>query len=148
MIEPSDLAKARAQLRSDEDEVLYAYQDHKGFWTIGIGILIDKARGGGLTPFESAWLIEHRMKGYVEELTAAYPWFEGLNGPRQSALLNMRHQLGARGLAGFKRMLEAVRDERWATAKIEALDSKWAREDSPGRAKRVATQLETGEWQY
>ena len=30
------------QLKRDEGEILHAYQDHLGFWTIGIGILIDK----------------------------------------------------------------------------------------------------------
>lgn len=135
------------QLRRDENEVLTVYQDSKGFWTIGIGILVDKRRGGGLLPEESQWIIENRVKLAVAEMTADYPWFAQLNEPRQAALINMRHQLGRDGLAAFKKMLAALRDQRWPVAESEALDSKWAREDSPSRARRVARQLATGEWQ-
>lgn len=39
--------KLTAQLRRDEGEKLYAYQDTLGYWTIGIGRLIDRRRGGG-----------------------------------------------------------------------------------------------------
>ncbi len=41
------------QLRRDEGEVLHAYQDSLGYWTIGIGVLIDKRKGGGITKAES-----------------------------------------------------------------------------------------------
>lgn len=139
--------KLLAQLRRDEGEVLSAYKDHLGFWTIGIGILIDKRKGGGLRPEESEWLTGNRIDLLDAELRANYSWFSGLNEARQAALLNMRYQLGQDGLANFKRMLAAVRDERWYEAETEALDSKWAREDTPTRAKRVARQIATGEWQ-
>ena len=41
------LTKTVEQLRRNEGEVLHAYQDHLGFWTIGVGRLIDKRKGGG-----------------------------------------------------------------------------------------------------
>lgn len=136
------------QLRLDEAEVLYAYRDHLGFLTISVGILIDKRRGGGLRPEESAFILGNRIDLMDVELRATYSWYEGLADPRKAALLNMRHQLGKEGLARFQRMLGCLRDEKWAEAETHALDSKWAREDSPDRARRVARQLMTGEYQY
>lgn len=140
--------KLLGQLRHDEGEILHAYKDHLGFLTIGIGILIDKRRGGGLTPYESAWLASNRIAGIERELSDDYPWFQSLSDPRKAALINMRYQLGRGGLAQFKRMLGCLRDEHWDEAETHALDSKWAREDTPERAKRVARQLKTSAWEY
>lgn len=135
-----------SQLRRDEGEVLHAYQDHLGYWTIGVGILIDERKGGGLTAEESAWLLRRRLDAKRAELSAALPWFKYLDEVRQAALLNMAYQLGVEGLLGFRKMLAAVRDMRWAEAESHALDSDWAKQ-TPERAKRVARQLATGEWQ-
>lgn len=33
-------------LTSDEGRVPHAYQDHLGYWTIGVGHLIDRRKGG------------------------------------------------------------------------------------------------------
>lgn len=138
---------AREQIKRDEGREPCAYQDQYGYWTIGDGILVDKRRGGGLLAEEMDFILDNRLRIYGEELLADYPWFSKLNEPRQAALLNMRHQLGRAGLAGFRKMLDALRDERWYVAQTEALDSKWAKQDTPKRAIRVAAQLATGEWQ-
>jgi lysozyme len=136
------------QIRNDEGEKLHVYKDHLGYWTIGVGILVDERRGGGLTSYESAWLANSRLEAIQTELAAEYPFYASLNEPRKAALVNMRYQLGRKGLAGFKRVLECLRDERWHEAETHALDSKWAKQDTPDRAKRVARQLRTGEWEY
>lgn len=135
------------QLRRDEGEVLHAYPDHLGYLTIGVGVLIDKRKGGGITAEESAMLLGNRIKSKEAELRKALPWFDRLDRVRQAALLNMAYQLGAAGVMGFYSMLAALRDERWADAEQHALDSKWAKEQAPARAKRVARQLASGEWQ-
>lgn len=138
---------AREQIQRDEGRVATAYKDHLGYLTIGDGILIDQRRGGGLRPEEMDFITDNRLKLYAKELVTDYPWYARLNEPRQAAMLNMRHQLGQAGLANFKKMLAALRDERWAEAEYQALDSKWAKEDTPARAKRVARQLATGNWE-
>lgn len=135
------------QLRRDEGEVLHAYPDSMGYLTIGVGVLIDSRRGGGITAEESTLLLGNRLKTKETELRAALPWFDKLDRVRQAALLNMAYQLGVAGLKGFPKMLDALRDGRWAEAEFQALDSKWAKEQTPARARRVAYQLATGEWQ-
>lgn len=135
------------QLRRDEGEVLTAYADHLGYLTIGVGVLIDKRKGGGITAEESAYLLSNRIKAKEAELRTALPWFAQLDSVRQAALLNMAYQLGVEGLKGFPKMLAALRDGRWAEAEYQALDSVWAKQQTPARAKRVARQLASGEWQ-
>ncbi len=135
------------QLRRDEGEVLHAYQDSLGFWTIGVGVLIDQRKGGGITADESAMLLSNRVEAMRQQLRSKLPWLDGLDSIRQAALLNMAYQLGVNGVMGFPRMLEALRDERWATAEAEGLDSAWAKSQTPPRARRVMRQIATGEWQ-
>jgi hypothetical protein len=62
------LSELTAQLRRDEGEVLHAYSDHLGFTTIGVGRLIDKRRGGGITKEESKYLLENDIDRKLRDL--------------------------------------------------------------------------------
>lgn len=138
--------KLTEQLRRDEGEVLSAYKDHLGYLTIGIGRLIDKRKGGGITSEEAAYLLSNDIDRVEREVSAKLPWYEKLNEARKGALLNMAFQMGVPGLLGFTRSLASIRDERWADAEYQLLQSTWAIQ-TPDRAKRVAHQIATGEWQ-
>jgi len=61
-------------------------------------------------------------------------------------LVNMAFQLGVVGLLQFKDTLTNVREGNYSGAAAAMLLSKW-REQTPDRAKRLATQMETGVWQ-
>lgn len=139
-------ARLTQQLRRDEGEVLHAYADHLGFLTIGIGRLIDERRGGGISPEESAYLLGNDIDRIDAEVRAALHWFEHLGPARQGALLNMAFQMGVQGMLGFEQTLAAIRDQRFAHAAHLMLQSKWAKQ-TPQRARRVARQVETDEWQ-
>lgn len=82
-----------------------------------------------------------------QAMRSKYEWFATLNEPRRAALTNMAVQLGADKLAQLPRMLGCIRDERWAEAETHALASTWAAQ-TPDRARRVARQIHTGEWEY
>lgn len=140
--------KLRQQLDEEEGVRSAVYQDHKGYWTIGRGRCVDsRVAGAGLKPHEIEYLFENDVRDVELELARHLPGFISLNDPRRAALVNMAFQMGVQGLLGFKRMLACIRDERWAEAETHALDSKWARVDTPKRAKRMARQIATGEWQ-
>ena len=134
------------QLRRDEGEVLSAYQDHLGFWTIGVGRLIDQRKGGGITAEEAAYLLNNDVQKVDQALRSALPWFSALDEVRRCALINMGFQLGIAGLLEFKQTLACVRDGRYAEAETQAMRSKWAQQ-TPARARRVTRQLASGEWQ-
>jgi len=134
------------QLRRDEGEVLHAYEDHLGFLTIGIGRLIDKRKGGGISAQEAAYLLNNDIDTRIVELERRIPWFKSLDEARKGVLLNMAFQLGVDGILAFKNTLKEVQDGNYSKASEMMLLSKWATQ-TPERAKRLAKQMETGEWQ-
>jgi len=135
------------QLKRDEDTVLHVYRDSKGYWTIGTGILVDQRRGGGLLPEENEFILANRIKLKRAELIKRLPWVTGLDDVRFAALLNMAFQMGIDGLLAFKNSLKLISVGMYDKAEAELLESKWAKLDSPNRAKRIAKQIRTGEWQ-
>ena len=139
-------SKVIDQLRRDEGEVLHAYADTLGFTTIGVGRLIDKRRGGGISPQESAYLLNNDIARIDSDLRSRLTWYGQLDEVRQAALLNMGFQLGVAGLMEFQRSLACIRDGRFAEAETHLLNSKWAAQ-TPARARRVAWQIVTGDWQ-
>ena len=134
------------QLKRDEGEVLHAYQDTLGFWTIGIGILIDKRKGGGLRPEESEFIFRNRLKLLDAELADRLPWIAKLDPARRGVLVNMAFQLGVAGLLGFKNTLAMIQAGKYQDAAKAMLESKWAKQ-TPARARRLSKQMETGSWQ-
>jgi len=134
------------QLKREEGVRASAYQDSLGYWTIGVGRLIDARKGGGLSEDEIEYLLANDVRQKTAEVRAALPWYDGLNDARKAVLVGMAFQMGAAGLLGFRQTLGAVRGERYANAAGLMLQSSWAKQ-TPGRANRMARQMETGEWQ-
>lgn len=134
------------QLRRDEGESPTCYQDHLGYWTIGVGRLIDAKKSGGLRPDEIAYLLNNDIISRREALKAALPFFAELSSARQGVLINMAFNMGVANLLKFKQMLAAVEAKHWGIAAKEMLDSNWARQ-VPKRAVRLASQMETNLWQ-
>lgn len=134
------------QLELEEGNVPHAYQDHLGFWTIGIGRLIDKRKGGRLRPDEIALLLSNDIKEKTAEVLAALPWVASLDEPRQAVIIGMAFQMGTSGLLKFRNTLRAVQEGRYADAARGMLASLWARQ-TPDRAARMAAQMRLGAWQ-
>ena len=135
----------KQQLIRDEGVVRHAYEDSLGFTTIGVGRLIDARRGGGLRDSEIDFLLHNDIEEKTAQVLAALPWASKLNEPRFAVLVNMAFQMGLRGLLGFKRTLGSIEDGQYFEAAVEMLQSEWAKQ-TPERANRLATQMETGEW--
>lgn len=135
------------QLKGDEGVIPHAYQDHLGFWTIGVGRLIDKRKGGGLRPDEITYLLNNDIDDRINELTRRLSWFQNLDDARKGVLLNMSFQLGVDGLLGFTNTLKLVQEGKYENAAHAMLQSKWAKQ-TPERAERMAEQMRSGLWQY
>lgn len=135
-----------SQLKRDEGEKLHAYQDHLGYWTIGVGILIDSRKGGGLLPEESEFIFKNRLRLIDEALSKRIPWIKKLDPARRGVLLNMAFQMGVDGLLGFKKTLATIEAGNYQKAAVEMLGSKWAQQ-TPARAHRLSNQMRTGDWQ-
>ena len=129
------------------------YQDCLGFWTIGVGHLVDVRKGDWCDDNTAARLSENGFRlspavidAYlrddlvaaerdVETLMAASQ--ETLNDARYAALVSMAFNLGASGFASFTKARAAINRGQWREAHDQLLDSKLARQ-LPQRAKEIA----------
>lgn len=134
-------------LRGDEGEVLHEYKDHLGYSTIGVGRLIDKKKGGGISKEESAYLLSNDIMRFSIELDRKLPWWKSLDDARRGVLLSMAFQMGVDGLLGFKNTLAMIQKGDYNAAASGMLNSLWARQ-TPERAKRMSEQMKTGEWKF
>lgn len=156
-------------LRFEEGVQYKVYKDHLGYPTIGVGRLLDRSRGGGLSQEEEALLLANEPKRHhtpmaqwvltdgevnyllqndIDEVMAGVshlPAFKKVkdNPARSLALASMAFQMGLEGLKKFKNTLKMVEWGRYPEAADNMLKSKWARQ-TPGRADRVAEMMRTG----
>lgn len=137
--------KLAKQLYRDEGFVSHAYKDSLGFWTIGIGRLIDKDKGGGITEEEALYLLNNDIDRKTAELLKALPWVDKLDEARKGALFNMAFQMGVPGLLKFKNTLALIQQGDYKAAALQMERSLWAKQ-TPNRAKRVIEQMEKGVW--
>jgi lysozyme len=135
------MSKLRDSIRQHEGWRNKAYRDSEGIWTIGYGrnlqeLEIDKEIG-------EKWLDQDVATAamYAER----FPEFHKLDAVRKDVLIEMVFNMGPSRVAGFRKMLGAIRDGDWEEAAIQMLDSKWAKQVGQ-RARRLAKQMESGEY--
>lgn len=144
------------ELRRDEGERLKSYRDTMGLWTIGVGHLIDPARGADPAPFgrdlrngatitaaESAELLNRDISEKMAELDKRLSWWRELDEVRQRVLVNMAFNLGVAGLLAFKNTLAFIRQGDYAGAARGMLASAWAQQVGQ-RAHRLADMMVQG----
>ena len=143
-------------LTAEEDLRTEPYQDSLGYWTIGVGHLIDRRRGGTfpewiksfpLTKDEAEKLLSEDIDKVEEELIDRIPWYLDLDQVRQTVLLSMAFQMGVGGLLTFKRTLAHISKKEYALAAAEMFNSKWASQTKK-RAGRLALAMRSGHQQW
>jgi len=134
-------------LEDEEGRKRCVYRDNLGFLTIGVGRLVDPRKpGAGLTDEEIDYLLANDIAAKTAEVRKALPWIDKLNEPRRAVLIGMAFQLGVAGLLGFHQTLALIATGQFDRAEDEMLQSLWAKQ-TPARAKRMAKQMATGQWQ-
>ena len=108
------------------------YEDKLGIPTIGYGTKLP------LSEEEAELLLKHRLDKKILELNEKEPFFLELPQKAQEVIANMAYQLGVGGVLKFKKMWAALKKGDYQKAADEMLDSKWAREQTPNRAKKLA----------
>lgn len=139
----ADLSELRRTLIEIEGLRLSAYQDSEGFWSIGVGRLIDARKGGGLSREEVGLLLENDISKALHDCQRSFPWFADLDPVRQRALVEMRFQLGLGGLLEFRQTLEFMAGKNFKAAAGAMLQSKVAKQ-TPKRWQRLAQMMKTG----
>lgn len=138
-----------AELRRDEREVPHEYKDSLGFSTIGVGRLIDKRKGGGLSSDEIAYLLANDVRRTMADLDKYLPWWRDMSEPRQRAITSMCFNLGigseklGSGLLGFKNTLAKMKAGDYEGAAQGMLASRWSSQVG-ARAERLAKMMKEG----
>lgn len=130
-------------LTNDEGDIAHVYQDSEGYWTIGIGFLVDKRLGGGLLPEERQFILKNRVRLTEEWLNRRLPFYKKLSPNRQRALINMGYNLGETKLLKFHNTLRYLELGEYEKAAEQALKSKWAKQVGK-RAVRIAELIKNG----
>jgi len=141
----SDDDKLIAKLVEHEGMKQSAYKDSLGFWTIGIGTLIDEKKGGKLTTDECFYLCRNRINIARKELSK-YKWFCQQDKVRQDALIELAFNLGVDGLLGFKKMISSLEVNSYSSASKELKDSKWATQVSKARVEDICYRISNGKY--
>ena len=143
-------SKIRDLLALHEGRIPHAYQDSLGYWTIGIGHLIDRRRGGKLPEHIIDALFDYDLMQHAEDLYTAMPWVHGLDEVRQCVLLDMCFNLGVEpfdgdGFKDWPMFVNQVKTGDYQKAANNMRATLWAKQVK-GRAERLAKMMETGEW--
>lgn len=97
-----------------------------------------------LTGAQIDLLLDNDITRVFNDLDRELPWWRGRPDDVQRGLANMCFQLGIGGLLKFKNMLSCLHAGDYEGARKNALDSKWAKSDSPKRAERVTALFTAG----
>jgi lysozyme len=137
-----DRNRLKAMLRRHEGERLKPYKCTAGYLTIGIGRNLE---GKGITQAEAEYLLSNDIDECVDDLRDIFPLrFDQFPDHVQEVLVNMRFQLGSAGFWNFEKLRAAVWAYDFQKAAEEMLNSKWAKHDTPGRAKELAGVMRHG----
>lgn len=141
-----DREKQRALLTYFEGRRRSAYQDSKGYWTVGIGRCIDARLNCGLSETEINFLLDNDIERIEHQFIQDYPLFLLLNKPRRAALVDLAFSMGFAALAEFGPTLEHLKNGEFHDAAAHLAASKWARDVGPRRAEPICALIRTGEW--
>lgn len=144
-----DRATLKARLKLEEGEVLHAYQDSLGWWTIGVGHLIDGRKGGSIPPEISEALLEWDLTRVERQLDTSIPWWRALHGIRQQVVMDLTFNMGwapnaPGGFDDFHNTLAALQAGRWADAAAGLRKSLWYRQVGARRAEALCLAIATG----
>ena len=142
---------------------LQVYKDTLGIDTIGIGRNledrgitkeeldwmdipnIDVVYEMGITEADAVYLATNDVQIVEEELVRAHPCVEELDAVRQLVLVDMAFNMGVPRLSKFKKMWNAVHENKFDVAAKEMLDSRWANQVK-SRSTKHAHAMHHGEF--
>ena len=130
-----DIKKAKDLIRKHEGLRLKPYICPAGKLTVGYGRnLQDK----GISKVEAELMLNNDVNECILDLEKIFvtDGFESFSESLQTALIDMRFQLGYYGFREFKKMIAALKVGNIKLAKIEATDSAWYGQ-TPNRAKEI-----------
>ena len=111
------------------------YKCTAGYDTIGYGFAIKDL----VMDEDIAEMVLHRKLAVLaEKVCDKFPFVKDLPQEAQDVVYEMCYQLGIGGFSKFKKTIQFLRLGSYKSAAAEMLDSRWAREQTPQRAKKLS----------
>lgn len=143
-MESFDNEKLTQQLINEEGKVAHAYPDGLGYWTIGVGHLIDPRKGGSITEDTIMYILNLDILEKCNDLDKNISWWRNENEVRQRVMIDLCFNLGINGLLQFRNTLGHWQNGEYDLAAQGLLDSKAATQTGK-RYQKLAQMLRTGE---
>ena len=117
-----DYPTIKNQLIAHEGLRLKPYKCTAGKLTIGVGRNIEDV---GISEREAMILLGNDIEACIKDLKEMFDQFDTFHQNIQHVLIDMRFQLGMRGLLGFANMIQAVEHRDWPEMIVQMKDSAW-----------------------
>ena len=114
------------------------YQCTNGFDTIGYGACIKDLE---IDEDIAEMILIRQLHKLEKRVAETFDWYDTCPDPIKDVIVEMCFQIGVSGVMKFKKTIEYASQDDWANMSVEMLDSKWARSDSPNRAKALAKRV-------
>ena len=147
-----DIAKLRQQLEIDEGVRYQIYLDSKGLPTFGIGHLLLKTDieypayknnpGANINVSKERVeeVFEQDIKNVINSCRTVFEDFDLMVDELQQIIANMMFNLGLNRFEGFKKFIQAIKDNYLTIAAAEMQNSSWF-EQVGDRAKRLQARM-------
>ena len=135
-----DIPKLTEELKCDEGFRDKVYKCSASKLTIGYGFNLED---NSFPERIAADLLSHNIGQCIAECEN-FVWFYSLSPVRKRVIINMVFNLGATGVAKFKKMIAAIEAGDWDEAANQMQDSKWYN-DVGFRAVRLINMMRSDE---
>ena len=114
------------------------YKCTAGYDTIGYGQRVKYLK---VTDEQATEWLQEELQNLKYILADKYEWVLPSPQEVQEIVINMNYQLGVTAFSKFKKTIFLLANGDYKAASTEMLDSKWARTDTPRRAKELSDRL-------
>ena len=122
-------------IKESEGFVPTVYKCTAGYDTIGYGFAVKDLY---LDEDISEMILQRKLSLLAEKVCDKFPFIKDMPEEGQHVVYEMCYQLGLSGFSKFKKTIQFLRLGSYKSASIEMLDSRWAKEQTPRRAKRLS----------
>ena len=133
-----DLSNLKKQIALHEGYEPRIYKLPNVYDTIGYGFAIKDLY---MDAEVADLILDKKIRGILASIEANEDWNSWFwDKPKKikEVLINMIFQIGFTGVRKFKKTIQYIKDDNFLMASEEMLDSKWAKSDSPNRAKELS----------
>ena len=122
-------------IKESEGFVPTVYKCTAGYDTIGYGFAVKDLY---IDEDIAEMILYRKLALLAERVCDKFPFVKDLPQEAQDVVYEMCYQLGVVGFSKFKKTIQFLRLGSYKSAAAEMLDSRWAREQTPQRAKKLS----------